>query len=330
MAATATLWMGDVETYMDERFISDAFRVMGEEVKQVKLIRNKYTGEQASYCFIDFHTNADAHRAMLKLNGKILPGSEPQRRFKLNSASYGREHLNEPEYSLFVGDLTEDVDDLALYNYFISRYKSCKAAKVVLDSSGKSRGYGFVRFGEESEQKGALSDMHSSTGLGKKPIRVSMATPKSARQWNTMYSQGYTNPSYSSYYNQYANYANYSNYGSYNQQQQNAYNYANYYGNYNNYWQGSYDYYNQDQTQAQAYAQNGTEQAQYDANGEQAMDDDPEEDPELEVDIEKLNKTYFVLSEEFYESMENSRWQPLDSVNSEISRIEYYVYDGYA
>jgi len=189
---------------------------------------------------------------------------------------------------------------------------------VVLDSSGKSRGYGFVRFGEEAEQKKALEEMHYSTGLGKKPIRVSMATPKSARQWNTMYSQGYTNPNYSNDYN-YANYGTYGNYANYNQ---NAYNYNGYYGNYNNYWQQSgYDYYNTDQSAVQGYDQNGTEQGLYETNGEHLeMDDDSEEDPEIEVNVEKLNKNFFVMSEELYESMENSRWQPLDSVLSEISR----------
>lgn len=29
---------------MDETFIANAFRIMGEEVKQVKLIRNRHTG----------------------------------------------------------------------------------------------------------------------------------------------------------------------------------------------------------------------------------------------------------------------------------------------
>ena len=34
-----------------------------------------------------------------------------------------------PEYSLFVGDITDDVDDLQLYSTFAKRYKSCQAAK---------------------------------------------------------------------------------------------------------------------------------------------------------------------------------------------------------
>ncbi|KAL4667401.1 hypothetical protein H8959_006090 [Pygathrix nigripes] len=40
----ASLWMGDLEPYMDENFISRAFATMGETVMSVKIIRNRLTG----------------------------------------------------------------------------------------------------------------------------------------------------------------------------------------------------------------------------------------------------------------------------------------------
>lgn len=45
-----------------------------------------------------------------------------------------------PEYSLFVGELTDDVDDFALYDGFSKRYQSVKAAK------GNKTRYPDVRF----------------------------------------------------------------------------------------------------------------------------------------------------------------------------------------
>lgn len=42
-------------------------------------------------------------------------------------------------YSLFVGDLTPDVDDGMLYEFFYNRYPSCRGGKVVLDSMGNSK-----------------------------------------------------------------------------------------------------------------------------------------------------------------------------------------------
>ena len=51
--------------------------------------------------------------------------------------------------------------------------------QVVLDESGFSKGYGFVRFGNESEQQHALANMTGESGVGSKPIKVSMANQKS-------------------------------------------------------------------------------------------------------------------------------------------------------
>ena len=49
---------------------------------------------------------------------------------------------------------------------------------VVLDSSGKSKGFGFVRFSEETDQQRALIEMQHMTGIGRRPIKVGLAAPK--------------------------------------------------------------------------------------------------------------------------------------------------------
>ena len=43
--------------------------------------------------------------------------------------SFYRSCPHSQEYSLFIGDLSEDVDDLMLYQTFQGKYKSVKAAK---------------------------------------------------------------------------------------------------------------------------------------------------------------------------------------------------------
>lgn len=49
---------------------------------------------------------------------------------------------------------------------------------AVVMNNGKSRGYGFVRFASEADQDRALIEMQNYSGLGYKPIRVSLAIPK--------------------------------------------------------------------------------------------------------------------------------------------------------
>lgn len=49
---------------------------------------------------------------------------------------------------------------------------------MILDSSGYTKGYGFVRFGNEEEQRNALYAMNGYTGLGTKPLKICTAVPK--------------------------------------------------------------------------------------------------------------------------------------------------------
>ncbi|XP_077991233.1 uncharacterized protein LOC144445519 isoform X2 [Glandiceps talaboti] len=201
---STTLWMGDVEPYWDENFIRSAFTSNGETPTAVKMMKNRASGGQARYCFVDFANPAAAERVIMNLNGKPVPNSSPPRLFKLNFAVYGMQappkapgagggigerggaggpggYMGKKEFSLFIGELTPEVEDYALYNFFSRRYPSIKGAKVILDGTGISRGFGFVRFSSEEEHQTALSDMQGATGLGGRALRVSVATPKKPR-----------------------------------------------------------------------------------------------------------------------------------------------------
>lgn len=52
---------------------------------------------------------------------------------------------------------------------------------VVVDNSGHSKGYGFLKFGSEEEMKHCLQNMNGYTGLGSKAVKVSSAVPKGSR-----------------------------------------------------------------------------------------------------------------------------------------------------
>ena len=49
---------------------------------------------------------------------------------------------------------------------------------MVIEPSGESKGFGFVRFTSEADQQLALIEMQGNTKLGEKPIRVSLAVAK--------------------------------------------------------------------------------------------------------------------------------------------------------
>lgn len=128
---------------MTENFVINAFKTMGESPQTVRLMRNKYSGEAAGYCFVTFASDDQAIDCMHKLNGKPIPSTNPIVRFRLNAASNSNKNVSgEREYSVWVGDLSSEVDDYNLYRVFSNRYSSIKTAKVILDTSGFSKGYG--------------------------------------------------------------------------------------------------------------------------------------------------------------------------------------------
>lgn len=61
------------------------------------------------------------------------------RKFKLNYATYGKRPEPGPEFSVFVGDLTSEVDDYQLHQFFLKKFPSCKGGKVVTDPFGNSK-----------------------------------------------------------------------------------------------------------------------------------------------------------------------------------------------
>ena len=148
----------------------------------MKVIRNKLTCQSEGYGFVEFLTRAAAEEVLQNFNGSVMPNSEQL--FRLNWASFStgekRAVENSPELSIFVGDLSPDVTDTLLQELFVERYPSVKSAKVVIDSNtGRSKGYGFVRFGDESERSRALTEMNGAY-CSNRQMRVGVATPKRA------------------------------------------------------------------------------------------------------------------------------------------------------
>ncbi|QDZ21367.1 RNA-binding protein [Chloropicon primus] len=182
-----TLWMGDLAYWVDENFMGSLFASTGEVVS-AKIIRNKLTGYSEGYGFVEFASNAAAQTVLQTYNGAPIPGTDLF--FKLNWASHssakggqggqgqGEEGLTSPEHSVFVGDLSPEVTDYALQEYFRQFYTSVKSARVVTDpATGRPKGYGFVRFVSEPDRDKAIVEMNGQV-VGSRAIRVSLATPK--------------------------------------------------------------------------------------------------------------------------------------------------------
>uniref|UniRef100_A0ACD5XM67 Uncharacterized protein n=1 Tax=Avena sativa TaxID=4498 RepID=A0ACD5XM67_AVESA len=173
-----TIWVGDLHYWMDENYLHSCFGYTGEVVA-IKVIRNKQTGQSEGYGFVEFYSHAAAEKVLDGFSGHIMPNTDQP--FRINWASFSmgdRRSDIASDHSIFVGDLASDVNDAALLETFSSRYSSVKGAKVVIDANtGRSKGYGFVRFGDDTEKTHAMTEMNG-VYCSTRPMRIGPATPR--------------------------------------------------------------------------------------------------------------------------------------------------------
>ena len=147
-----TLWMGDIEPWMDESFLMDAFNECGFKPNNIKIVRNKYINRFRNFGFVNFDNFEDANNAIFKLNAKQIPKTNIY--FKLNLTKNNKKTTN----NAYVGNLPPYMNDIELYNMFKKKYPSVYYASIITDN-GISRGYGFVHFAKEEEYKKCLEEM---------------------------------------------------------------------------------------------------------------------------------------------------------------------------
>ncbi|XP_047983336.1 polyadenylate-binding protein RBP47-like [Salvia hispanica] len=185
-----TIWIGDLQQWMDEDYLHSCFSQSGE-VLSIKIIRNRQTGQSDRYGFIEFNSHDAAESALQSYNGAMMPNADQP--FRLNWATFSsgdRRPEAGSDLSIFVGDLAPDVTDELLHETFASRYPSVKDVKVVVDlNTGRSKGYGFVRFNDENEKSKAVTEMNG-VQCSSRPMRIGVATPRRYSSQQQYYSQG--------------------------------------------------------------------------------------------------------------------------------------------
>ncbi|XP_059637461.1 polyadenylate-binding protein RBP47-like isoform X2 [Cornus florida] len=183
-----TIWVGDLHNWMDEDYLHNCFASTGE-LTSIKVIRNKQTGLSEGYGFVEFYSHGAAEKVLQNYTGCMMPNTEQP--FRLNWATFSmgdKRSNNGSDLSIFVGDLASDVTDSLLHETFASKYPSVKAAKVVIDvNTGRSKGYGFVRFGDENERSQAMTEMNG-VYCSIRPMRIGAATPRKSSGFQQQYS----------------------------------------------------------------------------------------------------------------------------------------------
>eukprot|EP00741_Cyanophora_paradoxa_P007676 tig00001181_g7425.t1 len=156
-------------------------------VENVKPIKDKATGNSSGYGFVDFYDNTTAGLALQALNGRYVYGYD----LKVNWAfAGGQREDTSGHFHIFVGDLSSDVDDRALFGSF-QQFGSISDARVMWDqATGRSRGYGFVAFRLKEDAERAIEKMNGEW-VGTRRIRVNWGNNKAGDGRQTGDTQDY-------------------------------------------------------------------------------------------------------------------------------------------
>ncbi|KAJ0966155.1 hypothetical protein J5N97_027293 [Dioscorea zingiberensis] len=185
-----SLWIGDLQHWMDESYLQNCFYQAlqnGEQLVSVKIIRNKHTGQSEGYGFLEFATHAIAEWVLQTYNGQMMLNVDQAYRLNWASLGAGERRDSGADYTIFVGDLASDVTDYMLQDTFKNAYPSVKGAKIVTDrTTGRSKGYGFVRFGDLNEQTRAMTEMNGAY-CSTRAMRIGPAASKKSGDTQQQY-----------------------------------------------------------------------------------------------------------------------------------------------
>ncbi|KAF2397801.1 hypothetical protein EJ06DRAFT_584175 [Trichodelitschia bisporula] len=171
------LYVGGLNPGVSDGLLHTIFEVHGH-VQGVKIIPDKnYKNTGMNYGFVEFDDPANAQRAMETLHGRVVMGSEIKVNWAYQNNNQQREDTS-GHFHLFVGDLSNEVNDEALFQFF-GAWGSVSEARVMWDmKTGRSRGYGFVAYRERADAERAIEATQSNAWLGSRAIRVNWANQK--------------------------------------------------------------------------------------------------------------------------------------------------------
>ncbi|CAD5189998.1 unnamed protein product [Musa acuminata subsp. malaccensis] len=192
----AKLFIGAVPRTATEEDIRPLFEVHGDVI-EVAFIKDRKTGEQQGCCFVKYATSDEADRAIRALHNQYtLPGGSGP--IQVRYADGDRNHHGAAEDKLFVASLNKLANAKEIEEIF-SPYGRVEDVYLMRDSSGQSRGCGFVKFSTRemaSAALNALNGIYVMSGCDQ-PLVVRFADPKRPRPGDQRSGPAFGGPGFS-------------------------------------------------------------------------------------------------------------------------------------
>ncbi|KAK7270402.1 hypothetical protein RIF29_23506 [Crotalaria pallida] len=150
----SSLYVGDLEGNVNEGQLYDLFSQVAQVVS-IRVCRDQTKRSSLGYAYVNFATAPDAANALdllnfTPLNGKPIRIMFSQRDPSIRKSGYA---------NVFIKNLDASIDNKALHDTFIA-FGPVLSCKVAVDSSGQSKGYGFVQFDSEVAAQKAIEQLN--------------------------------------------------------------------------------------------------------------------------------------------------------------------------
>ncbi|WOK98260.1 hypothetical protein Cni_G06970 [Canna indica] len=160
--SSTSLYVGDLDWGVTDAQLYEVFSQMGM-VMSVRVCRDINTRRSLGYAYVNYAVPSDAARAIEMLNLTPLNGKTIRVMYSIRDPSIRKSGTG----NVFVKNLEKSVDSKALHETF-SAFGTILSCKIVTDTSGLSKGYGFVQFHQEESAQSAIEKLNGTLMNNKK------------------------------------------------------------------------------------------------------------------------------------------------------------------
>uniref|UniRef100_A0A8C2WUT5 Polyadenylate-binding protein n=1 Tax=Cyclopterus lumpus TaxID=8103 RepID=A0A8C2WUT5_CYCLU len=178
-SGVGNVFIKNLDKSIDNKALYDTFSAFGN-ILSCKVVCDENGSK--GYAFVHFETQDAADRAIEKMNGMLLNDRKVfVGRFKSRKEREAELGAKAKEFTnVYIKNFGDEMTDDQLKVVF-DKYGKTLSVKVMIDPTGKSRGFGFISYEKHEDANKAVEDMNG-TDLNGKTVFVGRAQKKMERQ----------------------------------------------------------------------------------------------------------------------------------------------------